>query len=143
MVPFAQTTPAATTGGMLSKEDGMTTHGCLLAIVGDDGRRQALGYEVHGMTADGWKTFVDDIGTVLCGEVETAAESGLGQSVEEVGEVIAFFRGTGLILCLSFFGDGGIVITEEVELYRFITFCSANHSFLLILWNFSCNAATC
>lgn len=114
---------------MLGEEDWVATHGCLLSIVGDDGRRKAFGNEVHGMAADGRQAFVCDICTVFRGEVEAAAEGGLGQTVEEVGEVVVLFGDDGFILCIGLFGDDSIVITEEAELYGHLAFVVCSHSY--------------
>lgn len=50
---------------MLSEKYGMTTHGRLLAIVGNEDWSKTFGYKIGGMTTDGDHAFFLNISLVL------------------------------------------------------------------------------
>ena len=81
---------------MLSKKYRMTPHGCLLAIIGDDGGCQTLSHKISGMTTDGSHTFSLNISLILGRQLELTAEGGLRKAFEECRMVIA--------LCLNLLG---------------------------------------
>ena len=74
-----QTGAATGSGGMLSKENGMATHGCLLSVVGDNGRGQTGLDEVSGMSFYRFQTFIADILAFLFPEAKAVPEFGAGK----------------------------------------------------------------
>ena len=68
----------------------MASHGCLLAVIRYYGWSKTFLHKIPCMLADGVKSFGGDIVAVFLREVETAAESGLAQPVEQIGKVVFF-----------------------------------------------------
>lgn len=75
VVPFGKAATATASRGMLSYEDGVSFHWCLLAVVGDKSGCQTLYHEVVGMVPESGKSFCVDIVAVFLRQVEAAAET--------------------------------------------------------------------
>ncbi len=74
MMPFAKASAAAGCGGMLSHKNRMVSHRRLLAVVGNNGRRQPFADKIFGMPANGSKAFFGHIRTFLFRKSEPAAK---------------------------------------------------------------------
>ena len=92
VMPFVETSATATTSGVLGYEHGMSPHGSLLAVIGDDGRCQAFRHEVDSMLANGGEPLFVYIVHVFLPQVKSAAEVRLGKTSEEHRVVIVLFR---------------------------------------------------
>ena len=65
MMPFEETTTATAACSMLGNEYGMTSHRCLLAVIGNHGRSQAFGNEILSMLTDGSQPLFCNIFLIL------------------------------------------------------------------------------
>ena len=90
-MPLLQTATAAAASGVLGDErrkDAMA-HGCLLAVVGDEGWSQPPGYSLSRAVLYLFPALVLNIGLVLGIEIKRAAKLTLGQSLKKRRKVYA------------------------------------------------------
>lgn len=73
-MPFREAPAAASGGGMLRDEDGMTTEWGLLTVARRIGRCQPRANEASRMIANGFETHFLDVGAVLFGQLEATPE---------------------------------------------------------------------
>lgn len=78
MMPFVEAFSATAAGGVLGKEYGMASHGCLLSVVRNNGWSESFGDEVFCVSADGGQTFLGDVLFVFLRQMKSTAEVGLG-----------------------------------------------------------------
>ena len=87
-MPFLETFAAATGRGVLGDEHGVSPHGRLPAVVGNDGRGEACAHEVLRMAAQRLRAFAFGIGRLRRSETEPAAELRAGQPGEKLFELL-------------------------------------------------------
>jgi len=86
-VPFLHASPAAAGCGVLRDENGVAAKRRLFAVIGDDRRGEALGYEIFGVDEHHWQAFAAQVGEFLAAQTKAAAEGGFGQRGKNVVQI--------------------------------------------------------
>lgn len=83
-VPLFEAAPAARRRRVLRDEDGVMTHGSLLAVVGRRGGRETFFDEVGGVFEHNGQPFAPEVSKLLAAQAKARAESRTAQGVEKL-----------------------------------------------------------
>ena len=102
-VPFLKTAAAAAPGGMLRNEAGMPSHGCLPAVIGRIGGREAFQYEITALMLHAVHSLFRDDPQFRLPEPEAGTEFRFRQALPQILPFRFSVHDLSAVMCRSFF----------------------------------------